>query len=240
MALKLITLNIEKNKHLEKFLPCIEQEQPDVLCLQELLERDVEYIASTLKMHKAFAPYCIHAEDSAIPREVQGIGLFSKLSPKTAEARYYFRSEDDYATCDETYRDATAQPLLLVSLEKDDKTYHVGTTHFMKSYHGVPDTYQRARMMLFLECIAHHPDVLFCGDFNIPRGTELYHVLRERYTDHVPPEYTRSLDPELHRRPDLEYMVDYIWSTPDYVAENVRMICGLSDHCAIVGEVSRR
>ncbi len=81
------------------------------------------------------------------------------------------------------------------------------------------------------------PDIL-CGDFNIPRGTELYHVLADCLYDNIPPEYVSSIDPVLHRVPNLSLMIDYMWSLERIRIENVRQVCGVSDHCAFVGEVS--
>lgn len=41
IGMKLISLNIEGHKHIDRQLPFFEIEAPDVLCLQEVFEPDV-------------------------------------------------------------------------------------------------------------------------------------------------------------------------------------------------------
>lgn len=42
--LKIISLNLERSKHLHLNLPFFQRENPDVLCLQEVLEADIDRI----------------------------------------------------------------------------------------------------------------------------------------------------------------------------------------------------
>jgi endonuclease/exonuclease/phosphatase family metal-dependent hydrolase len=118
--------------------------------------------------------------------------------------------------------------------------FQFGCTHFTWTPDGNPNEAQRHDLAVLLDVLKKYPELVLCGDFNIPRASnELYRLLAERYTDHVPPEIHNSLDPQYHRKPSLVHMVDYIWSTPHYCVEGVRVVCGVSDHCAIVAEVSR-
>ena len=39
---KLISLNIEGHKHLERFLPYIKEQKADIICLQEVFESGME------------------------------------------------------------------------------------------------------------------------------------------------------------------------------------------------------
>jgi len=85
-------------------------------------------------------------------------------------------------------------------------------------------------------------ELVLCGDFNIPRGNGAYQKLATKYKDNVPAEIVTTIDYELHRakregRSKFEVVVDYIWSTPGYEVSDVRIVSGISDHCALVAEL---
>lgn len=82
------------------------------------------------------------------------------------------------------------------------------------------------------------------GDFNIPRGNEMYRKLLSNYRDNIPPTIESTIDPILHyankEEPGrLKTVVDYVWSTPKYLVSGVRLEPGVSDHCGVVSAVSR-
>jgi hypothetical protein len=58
--------------------------------------------------------------------------------------------------------------------------------------------------------------------------------------DHLPANVTSTLDPQFHRAKGLEYVVDTIFSTPEYEVTEVRVLNGISDHKGIVARVERR
>ncbi len=76
-------------------------------------------------------------------------------------------------------------------------------------------------------------------------------MIAAKYKDNIPAEYVWSLDMGLHRAangglqegaaaqglPGL--MVDGLFSTPEYTISDVRMHDGISDHCAIVAQVTK-
>ena len=67
------------------------------------------------------------------------------------------------------------------------------------------------------------------------------------YTDTIPANYTSSLDKTLHRKGDdpsrahlfTDFMVDYLFTKPDYQASDVRLEFGISDHAAVVATISK-
>ena len=83
-------------------------------------------------------------------------------------------------------------------------------------------------------------EFVLCGDFNAPRGGEMFAELSSRYTDNVPASYLSSLDPKLHRAGNLERMVDGIFTTPTYLVSDVEMYSGISDHCAFTATLQKR
>jgi endonuclease/exonuclease/phosphatase family metal-dependent hydrolase len=82
-----------------------------------------------------------------------------------------------------------------------------------------------------------YPQLILCGDFNIPRGTPLYRRLVKRFQSWVPENYASSLDPELFREPQIQRMVDHLLTTRGYVCRDVALRSGLSDHQAIVAHI---
>lgn len=118
-------------------------------------------------------------------------------------------------------------------------TFRIGTTHFTWTPDGEADEVQRTDIESLFAVLEKQGDIIFTGDFNAPRGKEIFSRLAERYHDNVPSEYTTSIDSTLHRAGDLPHMVDGIFSTSGYAVQNVRMVCGVSDHCALVAEVRK-
>ena len=55
-SLKLACINIEGDKHLERVKNFLEKEQAEVICLQEVFEKDIESLKSTLYPYHIFAP----------------------------------------------------------------------------------------------------------------------------------------------------------------------------------------
>jgi endonuclease/exonuclease/phosphatase family metal-dependent hydrolase len=112
---------------------------------------------------------------------------------------------------------------------------------------GLPTDEQRIDVKNLLNILDGIPEIILCGDFNIPRGiNDLYEQFATRYTDNIPQEIQSTIDLNLHRAGDdpeararLEkFVVDYAFTTPHYQTEHVRIASGVSDHCAIVTESS--
>jgi endonuclease/exonuclease/phosphatase family metal-dependent hydrolase len=80
--------------------------------------------------------------------------------------------------------------------------------------------------------------IILCGDFNAPRGREIFSRLAKRWHDNVPLHYVTSIDPKLHRAGPLQLMVDGVFSTTDYRVRNVVLHQGVSDHCAITADIA--
>ncbi len=80
---------------------------------------------------------------------------------------------------------------------------------------------------------------VLCGDFNAPRGGEIFSELAARYRDNIPAQYTTSIDASLHRAGDLQLMVDGIFTTPEYQASSVLLHSGVSDHYAVTADITK-
>ena len=77
-----------------------------------------------------------------------------------------------------------------------------------------------------------------CGDFNAPRGRPTWDAIAAKYKDNIPEHYKSSID-AMHRAGALPYLVDGIFTTPGYRADNVELHEGISDHKAITATITK-
>ena len=123
--------------------------------------------------------------------------------------------------------------------------FTVCTTHFTWSEEGKATEEQRADMRALLALLEAKKEFVLCGDFNAPRGGEIFEMLSSRYTDNVPPQYKTSIDVNIHRagrqRPHelADKMVDGLFTTPEYRCTSVELVNGVSDHMAVVAEIAK-
>ncbi|MEK7642781.1 MAG: endonuclease/exonuclease/phosphatase family protein [Patescibacteria group bacterium] len=241
MEISLIQLNIEKNKHLERILLFLSKQIPDVVCLQELRESDISVITKLLGGYYFFIPRHLNVENSISIAE--GIGIFSKFPIKKSNVEYYRGGEENLFIFDraspETKRKTQNYPIIICDIEKEGILFRIATTHFTWTPDGESDDFQRQDLKKMLEILNNYGDLVLCGDFNAPRGGEIFGIIAKKFTDNVPPKYTTSIDGKFHRAGYLERMVDGIFSTCNYKVSEVEMINGLSDHCALVAKIIR-
>ena len=242
-SLTLIQLNIEGSRHLARVLPFFKEEKPDIVCIQELQEKDIPPIKNALgkTVFHYFIPMLHHVVEGK--KEFEGIGIFSQLPFKKRFAHYYTDPQglenERNDTTTETKRKTQAYVLVGCDIENEGASFRILTTHFTWTPNGQPDDYQRIDLQAMLALLEPLGDFVLTGDFNAPRGGEIFTRLAERFTDTVPPHYTSSIDGTLHRAGPLPYMVDGIFSTPTYSVSNVEMRCGVSDHCALVARIAK-
>src|SRR3989339_649531 len=91
--IKLVSLNIELDKHLDIIFPFLEKQASDVFCLQELFEPDFEDFEKNLKMKGFFIPMAKSQgfkkgrEKILIP---YGVGFFSSLPIENPKEDFYY------------------------------------------------------------------------------------------------------------------------------------------------------
>jgi endonuclease/exonuclease/phosphatase family metal-dependent hydrolase len=237
--ISLACLNIEMSKHLGAVGKFLSQRLPEVVCLQELFEQDVQHISSAL----GGAPHVFVPMSRRDPNVIVGIGIFSWLPIKRKVDLHYRGSLDLLPRFDSTNaltKSKTQNQLLLVcEFEKEGALFHVGTTHFTWTPNGRADDIQRHDLKILLDQIDTLDELVLCGDFNFPRGGELFTIISNRLKDNIPTHYITSIDPKLHRAGALQLMVDGLFSSGGYVVTDVELHSGVSDHCAITAEISR-
>ncbi|MEO8638010.1 MAG: endonuclease/exonuclease/phosphatase family protein [Candidatus Taylorbacteria bacterium] len=239
--IKLLQLNIESDKHLERIVPFVKENSFDVLCMQEVPESALQIIAEAANAEYAFAGMTLRTKKNV--RSKEGIAIFSRFPIKNKTIMRYAGNDEPAVEFDrrsaESKHATQSYSLLACELEKDSKLFRIATTHFTWTPDGMPDSHQRKDMKELLKAISNFDELLLAGDFNAPRGGEIFGMLTEQLKDNVPARFSSSLDKKLHRGgAQLELMVDGIFSSPGYEVHDVEMFCGLSDHCALVGRVS--
>ena len=240
--LKLLSVNIERDKHTERILDLIVRERPDVLCLQEILERDIPLFEGTFGAKCDFVPMCIFParHNKSNTDEVYGFGMFSVLPTSRVRSAYYAENQDGVVLCDDEETTPCNRALLCADIEKDGDIYSVATTHFTWTPHGYSNARQERDLIPFLQLLAKEEKFILCGDLNAPRGMKTFETLASMYTDNIPDEYLTSLDPELHRTHGAkQFMVDALFTTSQYHTSNVRLEFGVSDHAAIIANIEK-
>ena len=233
--LKLISVNIERERHLSEVVPFLSAEKPDVVCLQELRERDIPEIERALNAHCVFTPMLIRGG------MVEGIGICTALPVQNAVSYQYAGSKEliPYDTTNsDTKRKSQKYTLSACEIEKDGTIFTIATTHFPWTPDGQASDLQRTALQALLETVKPLNEFVLCGDFNAPRGREIFAELAKQFKDNIPSHYITSLDKNLHKAGELKYVVDGLFTTPGVAASDVKLHFGVSDHAAVVATIT--
>jgi exonuclease III len=262
--IKLITLNIEGDKHLDKVLSFLRQERADVICLQEIFAQDLPCFEAELGMlgHFAMMSRVVRENRYQIsPRGEWGNAIFTKLAHQPPELHYY---AGDGSGPVFTGPNSVDRVLMVMEVEVGgisggqkldlgnspgfSQKFMVATTHFTWSPQGEPSDEQRRDCKSLLRILTdlnvtdrfgeNAAKMILCGDFNAPRGGEIFGMFEQFFYDALPVSVTTTLDPDLHYAGPLELVVDTIFYTSPYQVQSVRVVGGVSDHQAVVGEIS--
>jgi endonuclease/exonuclease/phosphatase family metal-dependent hydrolase len=241
-ALTLASINIERSKHLDRVDAFLRAQSPDVVCLQELVDEDIATLCGGLGYpHHFYVPMCRFPEHGRL--RLSGIAILSRHAFASTQNSQYAGGGSGWQAIDRTSEESrfatNRYALVVADIELGGDLFTIATTHFPWTDNARTSDFQRSACDALLSLAGNRPLVL-AGDFNAPRGKEIFDRLAARWKDHVPAHYTSSLDPELHRAGHLELMVDGLFSTADYGVRNVVLHQGVSDHRAITAVISRR
>ena len=244
--LKLISVNVEGPKHYKTVFPLIDNENPDVLCLQEA-PFEMRTWLQERGYKTSFAPMVRRTFGDI--EHIIGILLATKLPQKTRLYYYWQSPEDIPALYNPDYPALTVSNAYLIATILDNGIeYNIATTHVMDTSNGAPDSHQEKGVSLLIESLGKEPSHVICGDFNMPRHhNNLYEKFTKLYRDEIPKHYQSSLDRNLHRLGKVKidqpifdkFMVDYIFAKPEYEVTQERLEFGVSDHAAIVAYVAK-
>ncbi len=245
---RLVSVNIEGDVHLELIAPFLARQGADIVCLQEVFRDDlqmffgdasrVEFLPMSLKVNRqgGLADW--------------GIAMATRLPVREAWNTYYYQPATELVPFDErAKRQTVGHGVVGMRLTVASTELTVVTTHFTWTPDGMPDTNQDTDIVALLNMLQPLEPHVLCGDFNIPREQNRhYRELAKRYTDHVPLNVLSSIHVPLHNARHRSgvseklgrLMVDYIFSTPDsYGINNVELHGGVSDHLALTATIER-
>ena len=240
--MKLTSINIELNKHYKTVFDFLKQENPDVICLQELLEDDFENFKKVLGKQGIFKPRTrigddLHLRD--IKGKKEGVAIFAKDIIDSGSIYYEGKEENFLKTYEEYNSGENNKNSVLVWIDTRDKegrSCRFITTHMPVTKGGESTPYQLEVTDNLLKELDSLGEFILCGDMNAPRGKETFSRIAKKYKDNIPGEYKTSLDQNLHRVKNLQHMVDGLFATTKYQASNVKLIDSVSDHMAIVAD----
>lgn len=238
-ALKLVCLNIEIDRHLDRIIPFLKKEKPDVILLQEVLEKDLPLLESALHMKSVSTPLAQIKINNAPYRE--GLAILTHLPITNSYVEYYRGHKNFMPTIELGPRDAgkILRALMSVHVVKEGINYCLATTHFTWTPDGKPSAEQAQDLERMLHVLSRFSDIIFCGDFNAPRGTVIFDTLASKFRDNIPAHITTTIDKNWHRAGDLQLVVDGLFTSPHYHVDSIDIVDNVSDHCAIVAHVKR-
>ena len=242
--LKLVSINIETNKHYQTVLPFLDTENPDVICLQEAPEQFAHELQNR-GYQTAYAPMLLKETDG----EVLSLGILIASKLPFEYKTVYYQNDSPMTVFNQNIKEETLSLVyLMADIECLGKKFTIATTHMIDTDDGTEDDYQILLTKKLLSHLKEESLHVIVGDFNMPRGyNRLYDKMTELYKDNIPPHYQSSLDRNLHKlgRVTLDqpifdkYMVDHLFTQEPYLASNVRLQFGVSDHAAIVANLSK-
>lgn len=237
-SLKLFSLNIQGDNHLKRVERLIRRERPDVACLQEVPAKHLYELSRRTGMSYSYAVM------GRTPQHGK-IGIATLWDPSITHDGHLSYSYGGRLTEYWEPHDPSSYSRVLLVLEfnKGGARFNIAQTHFIWTPNGEASDAQRTEVdKLFgvMEKAGNaESGIILVGDMNAPRGREIFERIAARYTDHIPASVKTTLDKKFHRAGELKLVVDVLFSTPHYAVQDVRVVSGVSDHCAIIGSVSR-
>lgn len=246
--IKLVSLNIEGDNHLRRVAALLQNERPGVACLQEVYAADLGFLEKVSGMKAVFAPMTVfETAPRNTPSRLSGRGKFgvavlTRETPLRVHEKYYLGSRDSIPSFPDTEPYPINRVLLGLDVAHPEDPVTVLTTHFTWSAGGRASRQQRVDLKKMFAVLDGIGEFALAGDFNAPRGGEIFNRLAKRYQDNIPPEVTSTIDPQFHyaKDKDLRLVVDGLFTTPGVRATGVKTTSGVSDHKAITAAILPR
>lgn len=242
MSLKLCSINIEGDKHLDSVEQFLLKERPDVVCLQEAFAVDLPRLTKSLGMRSEFAPMTrmeVPTRYGFSLRGPIGVAILTALPLKDVRSDFYRGTAQHVPLFEEP--NSPRRVLLSAIVEKDGQPLRLATTHFTWSPGGQTTQEQLDDAVELQKAVSQFDSLTICGDFNAPRGGGVYEQLvAAGWRDWVPESVTTTLDPQLHYAGKLDLVVDYFFTVGPGKIDQVSLATQVSDHQALVGEVGAR
>ncbi len=242
----LVSLNIDGDTYfpeVREFLLNLRRDGTKVMLLQEVFATSFENLCAILEMNGRFFPLIQKPTGSLGIYEEWGLAILvaSPVGFRKISALLY--AGDDHIPLvnpENLPSDSDAslrRGLLVANLDVVRTPFRVATTKFTWFPGGVTEE-QGEDFTRMSQLLSIYPDIILGADMNSPRGGELWQKLLERYTDNIPADVSTTLDPQRHRTNGrLEVVVDGLFTSAHYRTNDIRVIPGVSDHCAITARI---
>lgn len=234
MTIKLLSLNIEQDKHWPAIEALLSQTRPDVICLQELFIEDFWRLREQFGWQGEYVPRLKYLANGRI----DGIAIFSRFPIDRAAILDYDLGQGEIPELAHVHSSRPRSVALVLDLTIDKQKLSVATTHFTWSNLGRVTGEQLNNMQLLLKKLGDYERLVIAGDFNSPRGDQVYGLLETKYHSHIPTLVSSTIDGALHRAGPLPYVVDGLFTTANIQVGAVQLHSGVSDHLAITAELS--
>lgn len=237
MAISVVTLNIEGDKHFDRFAPVLSRVNPDVVCLQEVFAADLPGIAIRLgfsmQQYEFLPMTTIDKENpySINPKGPWGVAVLSNIDHDDFSHLYY---KGEGTMPEFTTPNSVDRGILFSTFyARSGEAVPLGTTHFTWTGNGESSPDQVADFASLEKVVSTLPPHVLCGDFNSPRGKETYSKFEQIYKDGLPKEVTTTIDGSLHYAGELELAVDTVFYQSPLEIEVIEVLEGISDHKGI-------
>lgn len=250
-GIKLVSLNAEGDKHLDKIPEFLRAINPDVVMLQESFHKDWHELSRAFGMNFVFSPMRYYPRSWSDPVVNNELGLWglttmSKIGFSNVLSYHYVEDHLPFTPIHYSLgtgvNDRLRRSLLVTEINNKGTLFRVVNIHFTWTPDAEnevePSNFQRQDLQILLGFLRQFPDIILCGDFNTPRGKEIFATLSHIYKDNIPPRVKTTIDSKLHKlNRQIQIVVDGLFTTPGYVVDEVKVIDGVSDHCAIVATI---
>ena len=98
MSLRLLTLNIEGDRHLDRIAAVIARHKPDIACLQEVFENDLSSLTAEGRYQAKFAATALVVDPVSGTARKWGVAALTRLPVNTQDVNYYTEMRG-FASC---------------------------------------------------------------------------------------------------------------------------------------------
>ena len=237
MSIRVVSLNIECGRHLERFPTYVRSMCPQVVLLQEVPQAERFRIGELLGM--CLVDYVPMAcSNGLITSDVWGLGCYVSVDVAVvavAHKKYVNFPEVPIRELQDLRVNRILQDIML---RHDEVIYNVLHTHFTWTPNGLADAQQLDSYERLKHLLDAYTSFILFGDMNAPRGRNVvWEKLSAHYVDNIPHDTHTTLDPLLHRVGHLPRVVDACFTHGKYTAQHVSLHAGLSDHQAVCADI---
>jgi len=238
-SLKLASVNIEGDRHLDRVAAFLGREKPDVLCIQELFGVDVPFFEK-LAGPGVFTPVMEIVEPNRFFEKTGawGIGMFARRPLLAPQTHIYKGNPGNLPRFDPEDPNSGNRAVVVAQAYAGCRPVTIATTHFTWSPGGKATALQHSTLDSLLAVLSGYKPLILCGDMNAPRGGKIFARVAREYRDCVPSGIHSSIDPVLHRIKGLDLMVDCLFASDAYQVLGTRLVSGVSDHMAIAATIA--